>query len=134
MRMLAVAGVLGFLGVALGAFGAHGLEGSLREAADGAKRLAWWHTAVQYHLWHALLLVGIGLWQRVDAHAPARALRAAGVCVVVGVALFSGSLYAMTLSGITKLGMVTPLGGLAFLGAWGCVLAAAVRTGGVHPR
>lgn len=127
MRVLAIAGVLGFLGVALGAFGAHGLESSLREAVDGTKRLAWWHTAVQYQLWHALLLIGIGLWRRLDARAPDRLLGAAGVLVVVGVALFSGSLYAMTLSGITKLGMVTPLGGLAFLAAWGCVVAAAVR-------
>lgn len=124
MRVLFVAGLLGFLGVALGAFGAHGLESSLKEAADGAKRLAWWHTAVQYHLWHALLLVGIGLWRRVD---DLPALRAGAVLVVVGIALFSGSLYAMTLSGITKLGMVTPIGGLAFLAAWACVCAAALR-------
>jgi uncharacterized membrane protein YgdD (TMEM256/DUF423 family) len=127
MRIIAVAGALGFLGVALGAFGAHGLETSLKEAVDGAKRLAWWHTAVQYQLWHALLLLAVGLWRRLDAAAPARLLNAAGVLVVVGVALFSGSLYAMTLSGITKLGMVTPLGGLAFLGAWACVAAAALR-------
>lgn len=128
MRVLFVAGLLGFFGVALGAFGAHGLESSLKEAADGAKRLAWWHTAVQYHLWHALLLVGIGLWRRVDDLA---ALRAGAVLVVVGIALFSGSLYAMTLSGITKLGMVTPVGGLALLAAWACICAAALRTRGV---
>jgi uncharacterized membrane protein YgdD (TMEM256/DUF423 family) len=127
LRVLTIAAVLGFLGVALGAFGAHGLETSLKEAADGAKRLAWWHTATQYQLWHALLLVGIGLWMRFDAQAPARLLRTGAVLVVVGVVLFSGSLYAMTLSGITKLGMVTPLGGLAFLGAWGCLAAAAFR-------
>ena len=57
-----------------------------------------------------------------------RPLRIASVLVVTGVVLFSGSLYAMTLSGITKLGMVTPLGGLAFLGAWGCFIVAAVRS------
>lgn len=131
---LAVAGFLGFLGVALGAFGAHGLESSLADAADGAKRLAWWHTAVQYHLWHALLLVGVGLWRRQVEDARARALKAAAGLVVVGIALFSGSLYAMTLSGITKLGMITPLGGLAFLGAWIAVAVAAVQTRGVQPR
>ena len=129
-RTLALAGVLGFLGVALGAFGAHGLEGAMADAPDGAKRLAWWHTAVQYHLWHTLLLVGVGLWRRFDD--AARGLGVATVAIVVGVALFSGSLYAMTLSGITKLGMVTPLGGVAFLVAWGCVVVTALRTRGVQ--
>jgi len=128
MPILVVAGVLGFLGVALGAFGAHGLEGAFADAPDAAKRLAWWHTAVQYQLWHALLLVGIGVWRvGVPAARDSRPLRIAGVLVVMGVALFSGSLYAMTLSGITKLGMITPLGGLAFLGAWACVAWAALR-------
>ena len=124
MRSLAIAGVLGFIGVALGAFGAHGLQDWLATLPDGAKRLTWWQTGVQYQLWHALLLVGIGLWRRSDDRS---VLRAATVLVVVGCVLFSGSLFAMTLSDMTILGAVTPLGGLAFLGAWACVAIAALR-------
>lgn len=124
MRSLAIAGILGFLAVALGAFGAHGLEGWLSTLPEGAKRLAWWHTGVQYQLWHALLLVGIGLWRRTD---DSKALQVATVLVFAGCVLFSGSLFAMTLSGIKMLGAITPLGGLAFLGAWLCVVIAARR-------
>lgn len=124
MRTLLLAGILGFLGVALGAFGAHGLQSAFAEAPDAAKRLAWWQTAVQYHLWHALLLVGIGVWQRTE---DARLLGAATWLTLAGIVLFSGSLYAMTLSGITKLGMITPIGGTALLAAWICVAVVAAR-------
>ena len=123
MPSLVYAGILGFLGVALGAFGAHGLEGWLSTLPDGAKRLGWWHTGVQYQLWHALLLVGIGLWRRAG---DTKALRVASALVLAGCVLFSGSLFAMTLSGIKILGAVTPFGGLAFLGAWACVVVAAL--------
>ena len=122
MSSLFIAGVLGFFGVALGAFGAHGLQDWLASLPDGAKRMGWWQTGVQYQLWHALLLVSIGLWRRT---ADSRTLRVATALVLTGCVLFSGSLFAMTLSGITILGAVTPLGGLAFLGAWVCVNVAA---------
>jgi uncharacterized membrane protein YgdD (TMEM256/DUF423 family) len=121
---LLLGGALGFVGVALGAFGAHGLKGWLATLADGADRLAWWQTGVQYHLWHALLLVALGLWPGGDE---VRALRLGRISTVAGIALFSGSLYAMTLSGIRPLGAVTPFGGLAFLAAWICVALAARR-------
>lgn len=110
---LAVSGASGFLAVALGAFGAHGLQSRLAEVADGAKRLSWWQTAAQYHLMHALAL---GLVALLVAQVP-RA-RYAGLAFTLGTLLFSGSLYAMALGGPRWLGAVTPLGGLGFLAGW----------------
>jgi uncharacterized membrane protein YgdD (TMEM256/DUF423 family) len=126
-RFVMAAAILGFVAVALGAFGAHGLEKWLETLPDGAKRLEWWGTGVRYQMWHALLLLGIGLFgSRVDAPS----LRASGWLCVAGVVLFSGSLYTMTLTGIRALGAVTPLGGLCFLAAWiGLFLAARRATG-----
>lgn len=111
--LFAVAAVLGAAAVALGAFGAHGLEGLLAEAVDGDKRKAWWATAAHYHLVHALLALAF-------AQLSTRSVKAKiGIALVVaGVVLFSGSLYAMTLTNVTKLGAITPLGGLAFIAAW----------------
>lgn len=100
---------LGGLGVALGAFGAHALKERLSPA-----QAEWFATGVQYHFVHALaLLAAVAL----DRAGFASALRAAP-WFAVGVVLFSGSLYAMALGGPTKLGMVTPLGGVAFLAGW----------------
>jgi uncharacterized membrane protein YgdD (TMEM256/DUF423 family) len=110
---LAASGVSGFLAVALGAFGAHGLQARLADAADGAKRLGWWQTAAQYHLVHALAL---GLVAVLVVQLP-RA-RYAGFAFVLGTLLFSGSLYVMALGGPRWLGAVTPLGGLGFLAGW----------------
>ena len=99
------------LGVALGAFGAHALKARL-----SADMLAVWQTAVQYHLWHALGLVAIGLLaQHLPASVP---VRVAGWLMVAGIALFSGSLYALALSGTRWLGAVTPLGGACLIVAW----------------
>jgi uncharacterized membrane protein YgdD (TMEM256/DUF423 family) len=114
-RAWAVAAALGFLGVALGAFGAHALKSALRDATEGDLRLAWWDTATRYHLWHALLCGLLAL----RTHHP-RARTGVGL-VVVGVVLFSGSLYAMALTNVRALGAITPLGGVAFLGAWLCL-------------
>ncbi len=125
VRFAVIAALLGFLAVALGAFGAHGLEGALRDLPDGAKRLAWWKTGVDYHFWHALL---VGLLASFAGRLPAKLVRTSVWLCLVGVLLFSGSLYAMTLTGITKLGMVTPLGGLAFLGAWATLGFAALKS------
>ena len=97
------------VGVALGAFGAHGLEGKVEPAA-----LEWWHTAVQYHLWHALGLIALGLLALVSPCAPGLP----GACLLAGSAIFSGTLYAMTLGAPRWLGMVTPIGGLLMLAGW----------------
>ena len=126
MRALFAAAVSGFVGVALGAFGAHGLKGWLDTLPDGAQRLAWWHTGVEYQMTHALLLVGVGVWGvRGDTQPPS--LRWAVGLLMGGTVLFSGSLYAMTLTGMRALGAVTPFGGLCFLAAWACVGVAAWR-------
>jgi uncharacterized membrane protein YgdD (TMEM256/DUF423 family) len=120
--LLLLSGVMGFLGVALGAFGAHGLKKALAGKPDEAQRLAWWQTGAQYHLIHAL---AIGLAAVVPAQATGGA--AAGWLFLGGTVLFSGSLYAMTLTGIRVLGAVTPLGGLLFLGGWISIGLAALR-------
>jgi uncharacterized membrane protein YgdD (TMEM256/DUF423 family) len=110
---LTISGISGFLAVALGAFGAHGLQARLANAADGAKRLGWWETAAHYHLLHALAL---GLVAFVITRVPAA--RFAGIAFVLGTLLFAGSLYAMALGGPRWLGAVTPLGGLGLLTGW----------------
>jgi uncharacterized membrane protein YgdD (TMEM256/DUF423 family) len=111
---LTASGISGFLAVALGAFGAHGLQARLADAADAAKRLSWWQTAAHYHLLHALALAVVAF---VIAHGPQA--RYAGVAFAVGTLLFSGSLYVMALGGPRWLGAVTPFGGAAFLVGWG---------------
>ena len=100
---------MGFLGVALGAFGAHGLKKRLAGLPDGDQRVVWWQTGAQYHLVHAL---AIGL----AARAPGGAV--AGWLFLGGIALFSGSLYLMTMTGKRALGAVTPIGGVLFLAGW----------------
>jgi uncharacterized membrane protein YgdD (TMEM256/DUF423 family) len=111
---------LGFLAVALGAFGAHGLKARLAPLADGVDRLAWWKTAAEYHLAHALALaLAAGLF------GDTRAGRAACIAFAIGIALFSGSLYTMTLTGIRWLGAVTPIGGLGLLAGWALLAVAA---------
>ena len=109
-RVLAVAGVLLALATVLGAFGAHALKAQL--APD---RLQVYETAVRYHFFHALGLLGIGLTLRfVDTGL----VRWAALLVLVGVVLFSGSLYALTFGAPRIFGPVTPLGGLALIAGW----------------
>jgi len=122
--LLTAAGILGALGVALGAFGAHGLEAALADAPDLARRLAWWRTAVLYHLLHTLALV-IPAWVR--TRGGGRATSVAGLAFLVGIALFSGTLYAMTLGAPRALGAVTPLGGLSLIVGW-LAVATSART------
>jgi uncharacterized membrane protein YgdD (TMEM256/DUF423 family) len=101
-----IAGIAGATGVVLGAFGAHALAGRVTDP----HLLEVWDTAGRYHLVHA---VALGL---VAAHP--RRPRAAGAAFCLGILLFSGSLYAMTLTGVRALGAITPLGGLAFITGW----------------
>jgi uncharacterized membrane protein YgdD (TMEM256/DUF423 family) len=108
------------LGVALGAFGAHALKARL-----SADMLAVWQTAVQYHLWHALGLVAIGLLaQHLPASGP---LRLAGWLMLAGIVLFSGSLYVLAASGVRWLGVVTPFGGGCLIAGWLTVVYAVLR-------
>jgi uncharacterized membrane protein YgdD (TMEM256/DUF423 family) len=106
---LMLAAFFGFTGVALGAFAAHGLKSRL-----SAEYLAIFHTGVTYQLVHTLALFGVAL---LATHIPGRLVTWAGVSFVIGILLFSGSLYLLTLTGISKL-IVTPFGGLAFLLGW----------------
>lgn len=118
-RLLAVAAAVTGLGVALGAFGAHGL----RESLD-ADRMRIYETGVQYHLVHGLAAVlAAGLAERVG-----RPARTAGWLFLAGILVFSGSLYVLAVTGTRWLGAITPLGGVAFLTGWGWVAVAAVRT------
>jgi len=121
-----LSGLLGFSAVALGAFGAHGLRSRLESLPDGVKRLEWWTTAAHYHLTHALAL-GFAAW--LLHRGSGTSATVAGWSFVAGVALFSGSLYLMTITGQTKLGAITPVGGLFFLVGWGAVMVAGWRLG-----
>jgi uncharacterized membrane protein YgdD (TMEM256/DUF423 family) len=108
---IAVAALLLALAVALGAFGAHALRERLAPDA-----LAVWQTAVQYHAWHALGMLAVAslMLQWPDS----RALAWPAALFAAGIVLFSGSLYALALSGIRVLGAITPLGGVAFIAGW----------------
>jgi uncharacterized membrane protein YgdD (TMEM256/DUF423 family) len=117
-RALALAGLLLALATAGGAFGAHALRNHLP-----AERLQWWDTAVRYHFFQALGLLGIGLTLRLleggaSVARTAAALRAAASLSVAGVVLFSGSLYALALGAPREVGVLTPLGGIAWIAAW----------------
>lgn len=115
---------LGFLAVALGAFGAHGLKSRLAPLADGAQRLEWWGTGAHYMAIHALAL---GLVAYVASRSSSGAVMTAAIAFLAGVALFSGSLLVMALTGVRWLGAVTPFGGVAFLVGWATVFVAALR-------
>lgn len=119
---LLACGLFGFLSVALGAFGAHGLKNRLADLADGAQRLDWWHTAALYNAVHALAL---GLVAFIASRSSSSAVTVATFAFAAGIVLFSGSLYAMTLTGVRALGAVTPFGGLALLVGWAAVVVAA---------
>jgi len=99
----------GFLGVGLGAFGAHGL----RATPSSTQAIGWWQTATLYHLIHALALMAVGL---VQLQGPRVAL--AGWAFLLGSLVFSGTLYAMALGAPRWLGAVTPVGGLGMMAGW----------------
>jgi uncharacterized membrane protein YgdD (TMEM256/DUF423 family) len=108
---LVLAGVNGFIAVSLGAFAAHGLKSML-----GADLLATFQTGVQYHMYHSLALLAVGI---LVLQFPAQTgLRIAGFLFLAGIIIFSGSLYVLALSGIRWLGAITPIGGVAFLAGW----------------
>lgn len=121
--MLTMACVLGATAVMTGAFGAHALKDLLTEQSG-----AWYDTAVTYHARHALALFGCGLLSHcADSPAGRRWARTAGICFTLGTLIFSGTLYAMTFTHITRLGMITPIGGLLLIIAWLSLAVAALR-------
>lgn len=112
MKLFVILGSLNaFIGVALGAFGAHGLKSKV-----APEMLTIWETAVQYHLIHALGLFLIGILCQLVPEASQ--VRVAGWLLLAGIVMFSGSLYAMVLTGTKPLGIITPIGGVAFLIGW----------------
>jgi uncharacterized membrane protein YgdD (TMEM256/DUF423 family) len=117
MGWTTVAGLTGFLAVALGAFGAHALRQRL-----SPDLLAIFQTGVLYHTVHAVVLTALALYAR----ATQSSVTLPSSLLVAGIALFSGSLYLLAITGQRWLGAITPLGGLCFLGAW---LAIAFRLG-----
>lgn len=119
MRLFLLLGSLNmFLSIALGAFGAHGLEGKVSD-----RMMDIWRTGAHYHIVHGLALIAIGLLA--DRFGASGLITAAGWLIFAGIVLFSGSLYAMVLTNVTKLGAITPIGGVAFLAGWVCVFLAA---------
>ena len=111
-QILQLAGISGVLAVGLGAFGAHSLEALLVQNG----RLDTFQTAVNYHFYHTLALLGIGILATVKPDW--KGISFAAWSMVLGILIFSGSLYVLSLTGITWLGAITPLGGLAFILGW----------------
>lgn len=121
MKLFLIIGAINAaLAVGLGAFGAHGLESRLSE-----RMLETFKTGVQYHMYHALGLIGIAL--AADKIQSTGLIQWAGWLMFAGIVLFSGSLYVLSLSGIKILGAITPLGGVAFITAWILLIVAAFK-------
>lgn len=124
---LVTASMVGFLAVAIGAFGAHGLEPWWATLPDGADRLRWFKTGSLYHLVHIAAFVGVAMLPLAGYEGPW--LMRAYVGFVAGLLLFVGSLYVMSITGTRVLGAVTPIGGLALLFGWLGVFMAALTLG-----
>ena len=127
-RWLLLGAIFGGLAVALGAFAAHGLDKVFVEKYAGQTRVVAgetvplsrkflndFKTGAEYQMSHSLALLAVGI---LASRRASRRLSMAGVAFTIGILLFSGSLYALTLTGVTKWGMVTPIGGVAFLAGW----------------
>jgi uncharacterized membrane protein YgdD (TMEM256/DUF423 family) len=117
---LATGAIAAGIGVALGAFGAHGLKSRV-----GPDLLVIFETGVRYHMYHALALLAVA-WAA--SRMPSTWVTASGWLFVAGIAIFSGSLYVMTLTGARWLGAITPIGGLAFILGWVALAAGAFRS------
>ncbi len=111
---------LGLVGVAAGAFGAHGLRDAL-----GPQRLATFETAVRYQMYHALALIGVGI---AAATWPNGGWSGPGTLFALGVLVFSGSLYALSLTEVRVFGAIAPLGGACLIAGWAWALLSAWRT------
>jgi uncharacterized membrane protein YgdD (TMEM256/DUF423 family) len=115
---LLLGAIAAFIAVGLGAFAAHGLR-----ARVSPEMLSVFEIGVRYQMYHALALILVSL---IMGRMNGWLIQTAGWCFVAGIVLFSGSLYVLSLAGITILGAITPLGGLAFLAGWACLAFAAV--------
>lgn len=113
---ITLASLSGMLAVMLGAFGAHALKNKLDAYALGV-----FETAVQYHFYHSFALLAVGIIAL--SQPQTTLLKTSGWLFFLGILVFSGSLYLLSLTGVRWLGAVTPLGGLAFIGGWACMAA-----------
>ena len=114
---ITLASLSGLLAVLFGAFGAHALKDKLDAYSMGV-----FETAVQYHFYHSFALLAVGVIAL--SQPPTVLLQSSGWLFLIGLVVFSGSLYLLSLTGVRWLGAVTPLGGLAFIGGWACLAAA----------
>ena len=113
---ITLASISGMLAVVLGAFGAHALRDRLDQYAMGV-----FETAVQYHFYHSFALLAVGV---IALSQPQTVmLKSSGWLFLIGIVVFSGSLYLLSFTGVRWLGAITPLGGLAFIGGWACLAA-----------
>ncbi len=118
--LLATGAILAGAGVAAGALGAHLLQQQL-----SPHEIDLWRTAANYQMYHALAIIIVA---RILSRHPTRLFRISCGCFIVGIMLFSGSLYGAALTGADVLGVITPLGGIAFLGGWVCLAAGIFRS------
>ncbi|NJN25651.1 MAG: DUF423 domain-containing protein [Cyclobacteriaceae bacterium] len=121
-KLILISGtIFGALGVALGAFGAHALKKTL----EASGRLDTFETAVKYQFYHALTLLLLGLLM---FHLKHHYFQYAGLSFIFGIVVFSGSLYVLCLSGITKFGMITPIGGLLLIAGWVLLMLGLIKS------
>lgn len=112
----------GFLAVALGAFGAHALDGVLSEYGE-----AIWDTAVQYQMFHAVGIIAVGILLHKQLFSEMKSLKWAAICMNLGIVFFSGSLYTLAVTEIKTLGAITPIGGCLFLTGWVLLIVATLK-------
>ena len=145
-RWIALGASLAGLAVICGAFAAHGLDTQLPKQYSGQTRIvagetvpaarkyiADFKTAAEYQMYHALGIIAVGLLMQ---RRPAGSLNAAGWCFLLGIVLFSGSLYALVLTGVTRFGAITPIGGVLFIVGWAAIAVGLIRrtpSGGETP-
>src|SRR5690606_18677884 len=123
MKFFLIAGAINaLLSVAFGAFGAHLLEGRVAD-----KYLDTWQTAVQYQMFHAVGLMVVGILMSSSLIGTLSSLSWAGYLMLAGIIIFSGSLYVLSLTGISILGAITPIGGVAFIVGWVMLIIAAMK-------
>ncbi|ANU22362.1 DUF423 domain-containing protein [Planococcus donghaensis] len=123
MKFFLIAGAVNaLLSVAFGAFGAHLLEGRVAD-----KYLDTWQTAVQYQMFHSIGLMVVAILMSSSLLGSLGSLNWAGYLMLAGIIIFSGSLYVLSLTGISILGAITPIGGVAFITAWVMIIIAAVK-------
>lgn len=125
-QWIIIAAINGFLAVALGAFGAHLLDGNITDHYLGV-----WEKAVQYQMFHAGGLLAIGVLLHI---VPSNRLVQAGWLMLGGIVFFSGSLYILAVSGIGVFGAITPIGGILFLTAWAFIIMAMLNTSKENKR